>query len=191
MSHAPIRHNPSAGLRFATRGIRIHVEESLGIGKLRIVGDDRSAAFQQCFGVQPPAVRTGIARDDIAIAWLAPDEWLLIGSEARIAAEVDRLSMLMADRALAVDIGHGRVSLILEGPSAREAISSVSALDIRPGSFAVGSVARTALASTGMFIARLLDAPDGGRFRIVVDQTMARHAVRMLAGPDYLQDQDR
>src|SRR6185437_4767313 len=93
---------------------------------------------------------------------------------------MDRLNADGGDSVLAVDLTHGRTAFLLSGANARAALNTHSPLDLRAESFPVGATARTLLGDTGMFIARLPDVPGGPSFQVIVDQTMAPYAARLL-----------
>jgi len=161
---------------FARTGCSLRFED-IAVGKLRL----DEADFAPLLGFAPPPSRTQIEQGGATYAWLAPGEWLITGSEASVRAALEKAGE--NDLAFTLDITHGRATFILSGPEARTAIASVSPLDTRDRAFAVGAVARSILGETGMFIARLAEEGGQPQFRIIVDQTMAAYAVRMLGEP--------
>ena len=163
-------------------GLSLHVELGLGVAKLRIYGPDADARFSAILGIAPPSAREQADASGLTIAWLAPGEWMATGPEAEVADWVARLDNAGDEDALAIDFTHARTAFVLAGTAARAAIASHCPLDLWPDVFPVSAVARSLLGDTGMFIARLADNEDGPRFRIIVDQTMAAYAARMLAG---------
>ena len=158
-------------------------EDGLGIAKLRLLGADPDAGFRALTGRVAPAARTQVEADGLTYVWLAPGEWLVTGAEAMVAAAVARLAAAGGDAVLALDLTHGRTAFRLSGPAARDRLAAVSPLDVWDGVFPAGAVARTLLGETVMVLARLPDRDEGPDFRIIVDQTMAAYASRMLAGP--------
>ncbi len=165
----------------ARPGLSARIEAGLGIAKLRIFGSDFDARFKGVVGFVPPKMREQADKKGLTFAWMAPGEWLVTGAEADVVAWVARITAQGADDVLAIDISHARVSFLLEGADARTAVAAHSPLDLWPDVFPVGAVARSLFGDTGMFIARLADANDAPRFRIIVDQTMAPYAGRLLA----------
>jgi sarcosine oxidase subunit gamma len=162
--------------------LSVQVERDLGIAKLRVHGAGADTRFAMIVGTAPPAPCEQISAADLTLAWLAPGEWMATGPEPRIAEWVSRIANAGDEDALAVDITHARTAFVVAGTQARSAISAHCPLDLWPEVFGVHSVGRSLLGETGTFIARLTDGEDGARFRIVVDQTMAAYAARMLAG---------
>lgn len=177
MGEQRLGHVLTAAPAFVRAGCELVAETDLAIGKLRLFGGD----FEALFGFAPPAPRTQTDRGGATYAWMAPGEWLVTGTKD--AVDTALAVACGQDLALALDITHGRAAFLLSGAEARTAIAGVSALDTRDRSFAVGSVARTKLGETGMFIARLPDRDGNPRFRIIVDQTMTAYAVRVLGEP--------
>src|SRR3546814_16373527 len=73
--------------------VRLAAEARLGIAKLQIRAANPAAWFEQALGIAPPSVLTEIEPGPVAIAWLAPGEWLVTGDEAN----VDRVRLPGAD----------------------------------------------------------------------------------------------
>lgn len=162
-------------------GLSFRIEQGLGVAKLRMYGADTDARFQAVTGIAAPRACTQIEEQGLAFAWLAPGEWLATGPEAAVAAWVERTMALGADDLLAIDFSHARTIFVLEGADARAALAAHCPLDLWSEAFPVNAVARSLLGDTGMFIARLADAGDDARFRIIVDQTMAGYLGRLFA----------
>lgn len=162
-------------------GLSLKVERDLGIAKLRVALNTGDAAFQRVTGFAPPPPRRQIERAALTFAWMAPDEWLVTGQEAEVAAWLVDVDAKGDEDALALDFTHARVSFELTGSNVRAALSAHCPLDLWPGAFPEGAAARSVLGETRMFIARLADADGHARFRIVVDQTMAPYARRLFA----------
>jgi len=158
-------------------------EHGLGIGKLQIFGDDAAVLFRHFVGVDAPAAGRQLNKSGATFAWLSPNEWLLVGPEQDVAAWLASLDALGADALLAVDLSHARASFLLTGAGAGDVLAALCPLDLWTELFPVDAVARSLLGDASMFIARLADLADGPQWRIVVDQTMAGYAARMLAGP--------
>lgn len=162
-------------------GLSLRVERDLGIAKLRVALNAGDGAFERVTGFAPPPARRQIEREALTFAWMAPDEWLVTGPEAAVAARLAEVNSRADEDVLAVDFSHARVSFELAGSNVRAALSAHCPLDLWPDSFPEGAVARSVLGETRMFIARLADAGCHARFRIVVDQTMAPYVRRLFA----------
>lgn len=168
---------------FAHAGATLTPEPLLGVGKIQILGAKATAFFEQAFGQAPPPPRGSLLLDGVIVSWLAPGEWLVTGSEADIQAALVRADSVAGDSGLMTDLTHARASFVLSGMLARDTLAGLTPLDISDAALRIGGVARVPFGDTGMFLARLADLDGEPRFRIVVDQTMAAYAVRMLAGP--------
>lgn len=166
----------------APPGLTLRVEPELGVGKIHIFGPEpeRRAAPLAATAFPPPQRQTMAGA--VAVAWLAPGEWLLTGPEPHVAALIERMDARGGDGILATDLTHARVSFLISGTGARDALAAHCPLDLWPDAFPVHAVARSLLGDASMFLARLPDAADGPQFRIIIDQTMGDYAVRMLAG---------
>ncbi|VWC51082.1 sarcosine oxidase gamma subunit [Burkholderia lata] len=176
---------PAAMADVVRAGFSCRLEHGLGIAKLHVFGAEPEARFRAVIGSDAPraGTQTGTQTSDgeLSFAWLAPGEWLLTGSEAAVAASVARLCGLGADDLLAIDVSHARAAFLVEGANSRLALAAHCPLDLWTEVFPVDAVARSLLGDAGMFIARLADAHDVPRFRIIVDQTMAAYAGRLFA----------
>ncbi len=164
-------------------GLGILLEQGVGIGKFQVAGVDPGTIFRRLTGFEPPPACEQIDRNGLLFAWLSPNEWLVTGPEHRVAAMLSQIDERGADDVLAVDLTHARAPFIVNGTQARDALASLCPLDLWSKAFPVNAVARSLLGDVGMFIARLPDLTDVARFRVIVDQTMAAYAARMLAGP--------
>ncbi len=168
---------------FVRPSLGVLAEPGLGIGKLQVLGADPAAVFRALVGIEPPPACAQVAAQGLEFAWMAPNEWLLTGPEQAVTDMLARLDDRGGDDALAVDLTHARAAFVVNGTDARDVLASLCPLDLWSESFPVHAVARSLLGDAGMFVARLPDATGVPRFRIVVDQTMAAYAARMLAGP--------
>ena len=172
-----------AATGFTRSDLKLEIEGALGVAKLQILGKTADQRFSAVMGAAAPSPGTQADIRGVTVAWLAPGEWLLTGPEALVAERLAGIVDRGGDDSFAVDLSHARTSFLLQGTNARGALSAHCPLDLWPSSFPVNAVARTPLGDTTMFIARLEDARDGPRFRIIVDQIMGPYAARMLAGP--------
>ena len=169
-------------------GFRLRVDAALGIAKLRVRPASADTGFRSVAGCAPPAVGRQIERAPLAFAWLGPGEWLVTGPADAIATWVRDAEEIGGDEVLALDFTHARVAFEVGGEKARALLAAHCPLDLWPEAFPAGSVARSLLGDSAMFIARLEDEAGDALFRIIVDQTMAPYARRLLAGADQSQE---
>ncbi|WP_162256393.1 sarcosine oxidase subunit gamma [Sphingomonas sp. Root710] len=160
--------------------MRLASLSGLGIAKLQVWPDNPDAWFARALGVVAPTALTEIESAPVSIAWMAPGEWLVIGPET----DVERLRQRSADAAgafgLMVDITHGRTVFELSGSGARNVLAAHSPLDFGDTAMPVGTACRSLLSDAGFFISRRPDRDGEPCFRLIVDQTMADYAARML-----------
>lgn len=166
-------------------GFHLRPEPRLGVLKVRIFGDEDPGTLAAVLGGGLPAPRgSAVGAGGVTCAWLAPGEWLILGPEAALAPLADRLDAAwQVTTALVTDHSHAAASFILTGPAGRDRLAAVCPLDLRDGSFPPGAVARSLLNGTGLFLARLADEAGAPAFRLIVDQTAAAHAVRLIGLP--------
>lgn len=165
----------------ARPNLSLAVETDLSLAKLHIHGPSADVRFVNMVGAVPPAAGQQVDVDGLTIAWLAPGEWLICGDGAKVSAWLSSVEIGTDEAALALDITHGRAIFLLKGSDARTVLGAHCPLDLADRQFRVGSVARSILGDTTMFIARLPDLESSPRFRVIVDQTMANYAARILA----------
>jgi sarcosine oxidase subunit gamma len=134
-------------------------------------------------GLGLPAPREASLRDDFALLWLTPAEWLLeLPTKQADALQVALTHRLATALAVVTDMTDAFLCCEVTGARAAETLMSGCSLDLRPDAFPAGRVARTGLADVPAII-WTPGTPD--RFRCLVDRGFAGH-VR-----DWLQDVGR
>lgn len=168
------------GLLIEGAGVRFAAEPALGIAKLQILAADPDAWFEAALGIAAPPVLGEIQPGPVAIAWLAPGEWLVTGSEA----DVERVRTHCAEAAgnlgLMVDIAHARAAFDLSGSKASSALAAHCPLDFADETMPVGAARRSTFSDTAFFISRRPDQDGQPCFRLIFDQSMAGYASRLL-----------
>lgn len=98
-------------------------------------------------GVQMPKQRQINTEGMGGIAWMSPDELLILCDYAQVA---DRLSVLQsalgAQHALAVNVSDARAMFEVTGPHVREVMAKLVPVDMHAAEFQIGSFRRTRLA---------------------------------------------
>jgi sarcosine oxidase, subunit gamma len=151
-----------------------------------------AAALGGPLPAQPNTVRTC---GDLAVLWLGPDEWLVIGpapgpagsgpapglpGSGRPAAGSERLTRVIRDAvgaepASVVDVSAQRTTIEVSGDRAGELLAHGCALDLDPRVFGPGRCAQTLLARVQVIILGV----DRG-YRILVRSSYARYLAEWL-----------
>ena len=108
----------------------------------------------------PSAPNTAHAGGGVDVLWMAPDEWLVIGSAGAAAGLRGALETALAgEHATVVDVSAQRTVIEVAGDCARDVLLKGCALDLHPRAFAVGRCAQTALARAGVILLQRSDEP--------------------------------
>lgn len=110
--------------------------------------DDRLiAAVTEVTGVAMPGLRGIETGPQTGIAWMSPDELLVLVPYEKAAAMAADLSARLSERhALVVNVSDARAMLTLTGPALREVIAKLAPVDMAPGRIAPGEMRRTRMA---------------------------------------------
>ncbi|WP_299329519.1 sarcosine oxidase subunit gamma [Parasphingopyxis sp.] len=102
-------------------------------------------SIKGAFGLTLPEKPLSFTQSDVWRAlWVRPSRWLLVSSEPMRARDHAELGeRLMRDGHALVDVSHRSAWFSITGGDAVELLSAETILDLRPRSFAPGSVART------------------------------------------------
>ncbi|MFI7635441.1 sarcosine oxidase subunit gamma [Nonomuraea sp. NPDC049400] len=130
----------------------------------------------------PVSPGTTVRSGEVTVAWLGPDEWLVIGPEGKHAAEPVRAAL--GDRhGSVVDVSAQRTTLLVGGPRARDLLAHGCAIDLHPSVFGPGSCAQTTLAR-----AQVVLLPQQEGFVVLVRSSFAAYLAEWLldAATEYL-----
>ena len=88
------------------------------------------AAVTAATGLGLPAVRRIVTAGDRSIAWMSPDEWLIVLPYPQVAQTLARLAeALKGQHHLAVDVSDARAVLRIEGARAGDVLMKLSPVD--------------------------------------------------------------
>lgn len=125
-----------------------------------------TSAVRQATGIGLPTIANTVATaGDLAVLWLAPDEWLITGpgdpaTAGREAALCGILRVALAGRHAAVtDVSEARTVIAVAGPRARDLLAKGTPIDLHPRVFGPGQCAQTALAASNVTLRQLDDRP--------------------------------
>ncbi|WP_113698437.1 sarcosine oxidase subunit gamma [Nonomuraea lactucae] len=168
-------------LRLAELPFLTHVNVRVDPGSP--AAEDLGAVLGAPLPVEPcTAVRAGSGADELTVAWLGPDEWLVIGPEGY---RHELLSKALGERhGSIVDVSAQRTTLLVAGPRARDLLAHGCALDLHPGVFGPGACAQTTLARAQVV---LLPRDDDGLL-VLVRSSFAAYLSEWLldAATEYL-----
>ncbi|MFV2052204.1 sarcosine oxidase subunit gamma [Aliiroseovarius sp. YM-037] len=126
--------------------------EELGLrGMITLRGDLASAAVKKAAtgvtGVDMPGQREISWADEKGIAWMSPDELLVIVPYDDVNKSLGAMEKtLKGKHALAANVSDARVAIRIAGPGAREVLAKVCPVDLSTENFGAGEIRRTRLA---------------------------------------------
>ena len=150
-------------------------------GMITLRGDLSAAgmkkAVKSATGLAIPDRRGIETGDDHAVAWMSPDELLLLCPHARAAETVASLSKALAkDHALAVDVSDARAFFELSGLHARDVLAKLCPMDMAPSAFGPGQIRRTRMAQ----VPAAIWLSDEDSFRIICVRSVAQYVFDLL-----------
>lgn len=118
----------------------ITIRGDLGAGYLK-------KPLKKIAGVDIPQPRGINLSVDTAVAWMSPDELLLICPYKDVTANLETLHQSIgSNHALAVNVSDARAVFRLKGKHIREVLAKLAPVDMSPDAFAPGTIRRTRLA---------------------------------------------
>lgn len=158
------------------------IAELAGIGMITLRGDltdpDFAKAAQLATGLAVPSMRQVTGDAARALAWMSPDEALLICPVSEAADLLSTLEGAFTDQfATIVDVSDARTMFEVAGPGAREALAKLTPADMHPESFAPGEMRRTRLAQ----VATALWMPGPERIHLICFRSVAQYVADLLA----------
>lgn len=152
-------------------------------GMITLRGDLASAkvrkAVKDATGQDVPALRTINSGDSGAVAWMSPDELLVMVAYDQVndtLAEIE--SALAGEHFLAVNVSDARAMFRVSGSGAgvREVVAKLCPVDMAPGAFEPGMFRRTRMAQ----IAAAIWMPDAETVQIVCFRSVAEYTFNLL-----------
>ena len=167
-----------AGARFEG----IATVEDCGVqGMIVLRGDPSSAAVKQAAtagsGAAMPGVRKVSQAAHGALAWMSPDELLVLCPYGEAGARQGAMARALGkEHGLVADVSDARAMVRLSGKGAREVLAKLSPVDLAPGSFGPGDFRRTRVAQVAA--AFWMEADES--FRIVCFRSVAEYLFGVL-----------
>lgn len=139
-----------------------------------------AAALRDVAGVDMPGQRGIVASGDCALAWMSPDEWLILLPYAQAHDAVARLrAALEGTHHLVENVSDARALFALSGDDAtlREVLAKLAPVDLHPDRFGPGEMRRTRLAQ----VPAAIWMPQAGQARVVCFRSVARYMFDLLS----------
>ncbi|MBR9843591.1 MAG: sarcosine oxidase subunit gamma, partial [Rhodobacteraceae bacterium] len=151
------------------------VEEKGLRGMVTVRGELASKAIAKALkdvvGADVPGQRQIVEGDKGKVAWMSPDELLVIcaheGADEIVAA---LNTALQEEHALVVNVSDARAVFRVSGVNAREVLAKLSPVDLAPGVFEPGMMRRTRLAQ----VAAAFWMNEDGSFEIICFRSVAQ-----------------
>lgn len=164
-------------------GLAVSVEETGLRGMVTVKGDLADSAFREAVeavaGVGTPDVRKIVFGGGRALAWMAPDELLLLTPYAEAAAAVAALEARLAGvHHLALDVSDARAVFRLAGAGARAVIAKGAPVDLSRAAFGPGDLRRSHLGQVAAAFWQVGEDPE--TFEIVCFRSVAGHVFDWL-----------
>lgn len=143
-----------------------------GLGMITIRGDLEAvgATVSDACGVAMPEVRRIVTAGGRALAWMSPDELLLICEHGEVEALIAALEdALDGQHSLVFNVSDARAAFDVTGRGAREVLAKLTPVDMTPAAFGAGDFRRTKLAQVA------------GAFWLTGDQAIRVICFRSLA----------
>jgi sarcosine oxidase, subunit gamma len=140
-----------------------------------IGGDAVAQALRDTFGLTVPDQRRIVAGERAAVAWMAPDELLILTDHAVVPEMLAALEAELKDSfATLADVSDARAVFTLRGAQARDVLAKACPVDF--ADFPVGSIRRTRAAQVAAAIWRSGE----DEFTLVCFRSVARYMWDLL-----------
>lgn len=151
------------------------------VGMITLRGDLSSKALAKAVSdvtdCTIPDVRKITAVNKNTVAWMSPDELLIVTDYQNVDAMVAKLSSALAgEHALVVNVSDARALFTLSGAGARETLAKVAPVDFAPDQFQAGDFRRTRLAQ----VAGAFWQDDNDMFHVVCFRSVGAYVFDLL-----------
>lgn len=154
-------------------------------GMITLRGDLGAANLKKvvkaAIGADMPTAGHITLKDNGALAWMSPDELLLLVPYGEVEAKLSDIAKGMGDaHHLAVDVSDARCMFSLTGDDAlvREALAKVMPVDTSPAAFKLGQFRRSRMAQVPAAIWMAAE----GEVRIVCFRSVAQYVFDLMKG---------
>lgn len=152
-------------------------------GMITLRADLASAAVQTVLqneiGLPVPAQRAIVTKGDRSVAWMSPDELLIMAPYEAVLDLMACLQAALGDvHSLVVNVSDARALFRVEGARAREVLAKLAPVDLSSAVFKQGEIRRTRLAQVAA--AFWMNGPES--FEIVCFRSVAQYVFDLLEG---------
>lgn len=128
-------------------------------------------------GVDMPGQRCCNVVEDRGIAWMSPDELLVMVPYEEVEAAIETMGKTMKGlHFMAENVSDARAVFTLSGPRAREALAKLAPVDLSPEAFGEGEIRRTRIAQ----VAAAFWMSGAEEFTIVCFRSVAQYMFDVL-----------
>jgi sarcosine oxidase subunit gamma len=150
--------------------------QRLDLGMVTLRGSFADAAFAKAVkaaaGAALPGVRSIVAGRDASVAWMSPDELLILGEPDAAPGIARSLSEALAGQHhLAVDVSDARTAFEIAGRGVREVLAKGSPADLSPAAFGPGDFRRSRIGQ----LAAAFWMPREDCFRVICFRSLGDH----------------
>ena len=111
------------------------------------------------------------------VAWLGPDEWLVLSQAEQTAVTAELREALGSDPGSVVDVSANRTTLELSGPAARQVLEKGCPLDLHPRAFGPGRAVSTTVGPVAVLLWQVDGVPT---YRLYPRSSFADYLARWL-----------
>ena len=149
----------------------------VGMITVRAHLETQGAAIAAVVGAALPSQRGITSAGDRRLAWMSPDELLVILPLSEVAGVVSALTEALAGgHAMVIDVSHMRSMFAIAGDAPRDVVAKLVPADLHPDSFGAGELRRTRLAQVPCAFWL-----EGAEIRLICFRSVARYAFDVLA----------
>ncbi|MGC1496515.1 MAG: sarcosine oxidase subunit gamma family protein [Sulfitobacter sp.] len=174
--------DPVTALKNASYDAGIAAISEIGpLGMITLRGDLEASYFRKVStsvtGVDFPDDRMCNSDGENGIAWMSPDELLVMCPYDQVAQSLDTINKAIhAHHALAANVSDARAVFQVKGPRAREVMAKLAPVDLAPDQFTPGMFRRTRMAQVpAAFWMR-----DDETFQIICFRSVAQYMFDLL-----------
>lgn len=175
--------DPVSALKNAAYAAGIAGIKEIGpVGMITLRGDLTSKSVQKAAkvatGVKIPLQRQCLTEAGKGIAWMSPDELLIMCGYDEAIATLGKLNeALSKSHALAANVSDARAVFEVSGPYAREVMAKVAPVDLAPAQFTTCMIRRTRIAQ----VPAAFWMPQDDVFRVVCFRSVAQYVFDVLS----------